>query len=111
MASAARELEPDPLPDDLPNKAPVVSDLERGYAKDSTRYEDIAAVTAHSRRQSGGEEGSAERNEKEKVKGKGLTEGDEGKLPCSGEPDEPDFKTWTRYPRTISGWLCLRESG
>jgi hypothetical protein len=80
MTSAMRELEPDPLPDDLPNRAPVISDLERGYAKDSTRYEDIAAATTPSRRQSGGGEGSTERKEKEKVKGKGLTEGDEGKL-------------------------------
>lgn len=83
MASAARELEPDPLPDDLPNKAPVISDLERGYAKDSTRYDDIAAAGTESRRQSGGEEGGGEK--REKVKGKGLTEGDEGELACPRE--------------------------
>lgn len=76
MASAARELEPDPLPSDLSNKAPIISDIERGYAKDSTPYDEAGQELAG--RKSGGEDhGSGDRKEK-KVKGQGLTEGDEG---------------------------------
>ena len=77
MASAARELEPDPLPSDLNNKAPIISDIERGYAKDSTPYDEATAGTPESAGRESGGEGSRERKEK-KVKGKGLTEGDEG---------------------------------
>jgi hypothetical protein len=78
MASAARELEPDPLPSDLSNKAPIISDIERGYAKDSTPYNEAGQEMAG--RKSGGEDhGSRDRKEK-KVKGQGLTEGDEGQL-------------------------------
>jgi len=81
MSSAARELEPDPLPADLPNKAPIVSDIERGYAKDSTPYDEVDASDTEGRRQSGGEhDGSRERKKEKKVKGSGLTEGDEGEL-------------------------------
>lgn len=71
-------MEPDPLPADLSNKAPIISDIERGYAKDSTPYDE--ATTSHlAGRQSG--EGSSDRDRKDKgkkVKGQGLTEGDEG---------------------------------
>jgi len=81
MASAARELEPDPLPSDLNNKAPIISDIERGYAKDSAPYDEAATGTPDLAGRESGGEGSRERKEKEKekkVKGKGLTEGDEG---------------------------------
>jgi hypothetical protein len=83
MSSAARELEPDPLPADLPNKAPILSDIERGYAKDSTPYEEADKSNRQERSQSGGEgehAGSRERRKEKKVKGSGLTEGDEGEL-------------------------------
>jgi len=78
MASAARELEPDPLPLDLLNKAPIISDIERGYAKDSTPYDEAGHKLA-GRNSRGEDHGSRERKEK-KVKGQGLTEGDEGQL-------------------------------
>jgi hypothetical protein len=78
MASAARELEPDPLPSDLSNKAPIISDIERGYAKDSTPYDEAGQEMAG--RKSGVEDhGSRDRKEK-KAKGQGLTEGDEGQI-------------------------------
>jgi hypothetical protein len=84
MSSAARELEPDPLPADLPNKAPILSDIERGYAKDDGTYEEADGPDAKGRRESGVNSGSREReasgSKEKKVKGKGLTEGDEGQL-------------------------------
>ena len=79
MASAARELEPDPLPSDLSNKAPIISDIERGYAKDSTPYDDATTPELAGRKSGIDDHGSRERKEK-KVKGQGLTEGDEGQL-------------------------------
>ena len=79
MASAARELEPDPLPSDLSNKALIISDIERGYAKDSTPYDEAATPELAGRKSGGEVHGSRERKEK-KVKGQGLTEGDEGQL-------------------------------
>jgi hypothetical protein len=79
MASAARELEPDPLPADLSNKAPIISDIERGYAKDSAPYDEAESHTHHLADK---EDGSRDRKGK-KVKGQGLTEGDEGQLAWS----------------------------
>jgi hypothetical protein len=80
MSSAARELEPDPLPADLPNKAPIISDIERGYAKDSTPYDEAAKQETSQSGGEGGHEGSRERRKEKKIKGSGLTEGDEGEL-------------------------------
>ena len=89
MASAARELEPDPLPSDLPNRAPIISDIERGYVKDETPYKEVEREGLHgiqtvggggtSPRQSGGVEYDREdeRSKHENTKGKGLTEGDD----------------------------------
>lgn len=90
MASAARELEPDPLPSDLSNRAPIIEDIERGYVKDEAPYREVARQDPHEvngiesagAAQIGGvdsthaDEGSKE----EKIKGKGLTEGDDGEL-------------------------------
>lgn len=85
MASAARELEPDPLPSDLSKKAPIISDVERGYVKDETPYEEIDLNTRNQKAGSNGTpvtgdglEHVGDRPKKEKTKGKGLTEGDDG---------------------------------
>lgn len=87
MASAARELEPDPLPSDLTNKAPILSDVERGYVRDDKPYNEIERegkdgnpdAGGGSTTQSGGvdDDRHAEKSKNEKSKGKGLTEGDE----------------------------------
>ena len=87
MASAARELEPDPLPSDLSNRAPILSDVERGYVKDDAPYNEVEREgkedSQNDRRastaQSGGvkHDGDGERSKHEKAKGAGLTEGDD----------------------------------
>lgn len=87
MASAARELEPDPLPSDLSNRAPILSDVERGYVKDETPYTKVEREGSHvsqhggkvDTRQSGGieDDRDGERSKNEKGRGKGLTEGDD----------------------------------
>lgn len=79
MASAARELEPDPLPRDLPQTAPVMKDVERGYVKDETPYEEIDVRADGGRRESGPVAGQGDQ-QKDKTKGRGLTEGDDGKF-------------------------------
>lgn len=80
MASAARELEPDPLPSDLSNKAPIISDIERGYVKDSAPYNEVERQSKHNNQNVGGsgnDHGEGERSKNEKSKGAGLTEGDD----------------------------------
>lgn len=87
MASAARELEPDPLPSDLSNRAPIISDIERGYAKDETPYHDIERESVHgihavggggtTQSGGGGDHRDDENSKNEKTKGKGLTAGDD----------------------------------
>lgn len=86
MASAARGFEPDPLPSDLSNRAPIISDVERGYVEDETPYDQAAQDhLSHnvggdgSPTQSGAvqDDRDGERSKNEKAKGKGLTEGDD----------------------------------
>lgn len=87
MASAARELEPDPLPSDLSNRAPIISDIERGYVKDETPYRKVEQEGSHGTLATGGggstqsggvnDDREDERSKNENTKGKGLTEGDD----------------------------------
>jgi hypothetical protein len=109
MSSAARELEPDPLPSDLPNKAPIMSDIERGYAKDSTPYDDINTNSPQLAGRESGGEGSRDRSrygKEKKVKGAGLTEGDEGQLNPLVVGRKADFVDMDAIPKN-NFWLVM----
>lgn len=99
--NAARGLEPDPIPSDVPATAPVRGDIERGYNRPDGVETPGSDVTVHRDRK--GSAAPSERGEKSRTRGKGLTEGDAGTstLPRMGVEARADMgQIWRIYLRT-----------